>query len=189
MKIILGSSSKPRKEILEKMGYKFEVMSPDIDEKAVRTDDYYKLSHLVARAKTEALLAKISEPVLLITADQVVVCNGNLFEKPQTDEEAKMFLETYSKGFPAETVSAVIVTNTKTKKTFESVDVAKVFFNPIPSKIMDEYVKSKIPFSHAGGIKCESELLRPYIQKIEGTIDSVAGLPIKVLEELLVKAR
>lgn len=189
MKIILGFSSKSRREVLKQAGYIFEVINPDIDEKAIRTDDLYQLSLLVAKAKAAALLAKISEPALLITADQIVVCHGNLYEKPTSEDEARNFLNTYSAGHPAETVSALVVTNTETKKVFAGVEVAKVFFNPIPAGVIEEYIKAKTLFAHAGGFSPNHELVKPYIRRIEGTLDSVMGLPLKLLEELIAKAK
>lgn len=187
MKIILGSSSKNRKQVMEEIGYKFEIISPDIDEKAIRTKDYYKLSLLVAKAKTQALLSKIKTPAILITADQIVVCNGALYEKPQSDDEVRKFFDTYNVGNPAETVSALVVTNTETGKSAEGVDVAKVYFSPFPAELVESYIKSKLPFSHAGGFAHEDEFIKPYVKKTEGTRDSIMGMPIKLLEELIRK--
>ena len=80
MKIILGSQSAGRKKVLEGMGYEFETMSADIDERAIRLEDPVKLTLALAVAKSEALLPKIKndEGVILITSDQVVVCNGKI---------------------------------------------------------------------------------------------------------------
>ena len=57
--IILGSSSRWRKDILEKMGYEFTCMSPDIDEKAIRHEDPKEMTLMIARAKGKALLDKV----------------------------------------------------------------------------------------------------------------------------------
>ena len=110
-KIILGSSSPARKNVLEKLGYTFEIMAADIDERAIRDADPRKLTSKLANAKALALLEKIKFPALLITADQVVNCNGVIREKPETPQEARDFLKSYEK-FPAETVNTVVVTDT-----------------------------------------------------------------------------
>ena len=189
MKIILGSSSKYRRAVLEKNGYTFEVMSPDIDEKAIRTDDYYQLPLLLARAKGEALIPRVSEPSLVITSDQVVVCNGNLHEKPANPEEAKLFLERYGQGHPAETVSAVVVTNTANGKKAEGVDIAKTFYNFVPAEAIAEFIKNGDPYTKAGGFAIQSPILQPYMNRIEGTEDSIMGMPLKLLEELFTKVQ
>ena len=118
MKIILGSQSKGRRSVLESMGYEFEVMSSDIDEKAIRFDDPSVLTLALANAKADALLARIHEPAILITADQVVAWNGTIREKAKDENEAREYLRSYA-AHPAETVAAVVVVNTATKKRQE----------------------------------------------------------------------
>src|SRR5688500_1249444 len=95
MKLILGSKSHGRKTVLERVGYEFEVMAADIDEKLIRSDDLELLPMLLARAKAEALLKKINEPVILVTADQVVIYKGELREKPESEEQAREYLASY----------------------------------------------------------------------------------------------
>ena len=73
MKIILGSQSKNRQKILRESGFVFDIMPSNIDEKAVRLHDPKDLVLTLARAKAEALLPKIKEPVLLITSDFVTI--------------------------------------------------------------------------------------------------------------------
>ena len=89
MKLILGSSSKYRKNILEKAGYVFDVLVPDIDEKLIKVNDPYQRPLFVARAKAEILISKIKEPALLITSDVIAVCDGKVREKPNSKNVAK----------------------------------------------------------------------------------------------------
>lgn len=185
MKIILGSSSKYRRAVLESNGYTFEVMSPDIDEKTIRTQDYYQLPLLLARAKAKALVPRISEEALVITADQVVVCNGDLHEKPKDAEEARDFLKKYGNRYPAETVSALVVTNTKNGKRGEGVDIAKTYYNFIPDAAIEEFVEKGDPYSKAGGFAIQSPILQPYQDRIEGAEDSIMGMPLELLEKLI----
>ena len=56
MKLILGSASPRRKKILQGMGYKFDVIVPDIDEKAIRDPDPEKLVLKLANAEADALI-------------------------------------------------------------------------------------------------------------------------------------
>jgi septum formation protein len=187
MKIILGSSSKYRRAVLEKNGYTVDTMSPDIDEKAIRTDDYYQLPLLLARAKREALLPRVSEDALVITTDIVVVCNGNLHEKPVNEDEVKLFLGRYSQGYPAELVSAVTVTNTMNGKQADGVEIAKVYYNFIPAAAADEFIKNGDPYTKAGGFAIQSPILQPYMNRIEGAEDCVYGMPLKLLNDLIAK--
>lgn len=115
MNIILGSSSRFRQEMLSQMGYQFSIVSPDIDEKAIRDADPHKLVMAIALAKAEAILSKIQEPVIVITADQVVTFKGEIREKPTSEKEARNFLSSYGES-PIETINAVVVTNSKTNR-------------------------------------------------------------------------
>ncbi|MBN1684534.1 MAG: Maf family protein [Gammaproteobacteria bacterium] len=188
MKLILGSASKGRREVLEKAGYDFEVMSADIDEKSIRFDDPKKLVLALANAKLAALLPKIKEPAIVITSDQVVFCHGQIFEKPTSLEEAKNFLD-YFVQYPAQTFTSVVVKNTQTGKKVEGVDVCTVRLKPISKKMLEDLIREGKFFSYhyAGGFQIETSdnQLNPYVEKLEGSIDSVKGLPLNLLKKLL----
>ena len=185
MKLVLGSASKYRKAILESVGYQFDVAPPDIDEHSIRSDDYYELPLLLARAKADALVDKFSADVVIITADQVVVCNRALYEKPRDEQVAKAYLAEYGRGHPAETVSALVVTNTRTGVRAEGVDIARVYYHAIPDAVVDEFVRRGDPYSKAGGFEIQSAILRPYLKAVEGTEDSVMGMPLELLDRLI----
>jgi|SRR3989338_246003 len=184
MRIILGSQSKNRADILQEAGFEFDVLPPNIDEKAIRSSDPKKLPALLARAKTDALLPKISGEALLITSDQVVSFEGQIREKPETEAEARKFLETGHES-ANETYTAVEVTNTSTGKRASGLDIARVFFKKIPPAVINDFISSGEPFSHAGGFAAESPLLAPYIVGVEGEMDSILGLPMNLTRALI----
>lgn len=170
------------------MGYDFSVMDPNIDEKSIRDNDPQQLVLKLALAKAEALLPKISTPALLITADQIVKCNHTILEKPRDFTEACDFLRLHS-IYPAETISAIVVTNTQTKKQESGISIARVFFRPIPENMISIIANQDYVLHCAGGFSLDDPLLKNYIAKIEGTEDSVTGLPIELTQELLTKAK
>ena len=177
-KIILGSASPARKKILQEMGYEFEVMPSGIDEKAIRSDDPKELVVMLAYAKAEALLLKIQDPVILITSDQVVVCNGAIREKPETEAKARQYLRSLA-PCPVETVTAVVVTNTDVKKHCEGADMAKVIFSEIPAETIERYIQSGEAFTHAGGFDIANPQFMPYVKEIQGEYESILGLDRK----------
>lgn len=187
MRIILGSASKQRKRILERWGYDFEVMTADIDEKAIRFDDPRKLTMALARAKTEALLPRIKEPALLITADQVVMCNGEILEKPENPEQARRFLKGYA-HYPAQPVNAVVVTNTETGVQRGENDENTVYFRSFPDHVIEQLIAEGNIFRQAGAFSLEDSLVAPYVERIEGTLESVEGLPKEMTERLMKEA-
>lgn len=182
--IILGSKSIGRKKMLEEMGIEFTVLNPDIDEKAIRFDDPKELVLALARAKADALKQKISEPAILITSDQVVICNGAIREKPENEKEAREFLESYS-ALPVETITAVVATNLQTGKRAEAVDVARVFFYPFSESEIRDFISEGGVFHLAGGFTIDGERWARHVKKIEGTRDSVIGLPKKITKRLI----
>lgn len=186
MNIILGSGSENRKLILERMGYTFSVMRSDIDEGAIRSDDLYELPLLLARAKAEALLPRITEPSILITADQVVLWNGELREKPRTADEARRFLRTYSGSeHPAESVNGIVVLNTKTGERREGHDTSRAYFKKIPEAVIERIVESGKVYHWAGGYNAGHEFFKPYLGRIEGTLESLMGLPVRLTKSLI----
>jgi len=186
MKIILGSKSPDRKKILTKMGYKFSVMNPNIDEKSIRHKNPKKLALNLAFAKAASLLPKIKTPAILITSDEIVVCNNKILEKPKDKNEAQKFLKLYAK-FPAKTITAVVATNTTNKKQRSGLDIASVWFAPIPKDTIKKIAAKESTLRWAGGFSIDTPLLKKYVLKIKGTKESIAGLPIKLTKKLIEK--
>jgi septum formation protein len=184
MKIILGSQSKGRQYVLKQAGYDFEVMPADIDEKQIRSTNYEELPLLIAREKAKKLMESISEEVILITSDQIVVCDGELREKPENEEEAFRFLKSYGE-FPARTIAGVVVTNTRTKKSAEGLDMTTTYFKPIPDEAIKQMIQEDLVMHGAGAFIFQDPLLQPYIDHYQGAIDSIIGLPLQLTERLI----
>jgi len=207
---------------MSEMGYHFSTLSPDIDEKAIRHPNPYLLPTLVARAKADALVKRVNIPALIITADQVVLAprpatsaaaaassapsesagdgaerhdpdTVEMREKPESLEQARHFIETYS-GRWIQTVSAVVVHNTVTGARVDGVDLATVHFSDIPPSTIDSLLQppadgsSELPIiMHcAGAVQVENHLLEPLITHKSTTNDSIFGLPKQLLAKLLV---
>jgi septum formation protein len=184
MKIILGSGSKGRREVLEGAGYVFDVMTANIDEQKIYYENPEKLALALAHAKADVILSKINEPAFLITADQVVVCDGIIRGKPKDENEAREFIRCYAMH-PMETISSVVVTNTETKKRAEGVDIARVYFKPIPENVIEQAIAIGRILHCAGAMRCEDKPFSNYIERFEGTKDSTSGLPLKILQRCM----
>lgn len=170
--------------MLEEMGIEFEVMPADIDEKAIRHDDPKELVLGIANAKADFLLPKITEPAILITGDAIVLCAKKVLEKPKTKQEVRDFLQGY-KNYPAQTITAVVVTNTSTGKRAEVIDTSKVYFNNFSETEIDAIINDGQVFDLSGGFTIEGSLWEKHVDKIEGTRDSVIGLPKDITERLI----
>jgi septum formation protein len=183
--LILGSSSPFRALELTSAGYAFTVLAADIDEKLVRHDDLRKLPLLVAEAKAKALLPKITEPSLLITADVVVVANGELREKPTDELQARTWLASYAKGIPAIIYTGLVVTNTQTGKQASGIDECPVHWNHIPEEAMEKIIADGTIFQTAGGFT--NEIAVAFGKQPLASGDRRRGIPLYLFEDLVSK--
>ena len=197
LKIILGSSSVNRKELLQNFFDDITIISPDIDEKKIRCDDIINLPLLIAKAKTEEVIKKLNDVELiaklsnensfslLITSDQISVFDNQVREKPKDKEEAINFLKSYSSK-SVETISSIIVTNLNNGKQEHTTVKGLVKWNIIPDQIIEKVVKKGKIFNACGGFCIEDEDLKNCINEIEGGEDNIRGLHIKSLLHCIV---
>lgn len=184
MKIILGSASSRRKKILKNLGLDFEVRVANIDEKIIRHDDARMLPLLVAKAKALAILPTLTEAAVLITCDTVVIYNGILREKPETERQARDFLSSYGDK-PIEVICGLYVTNTATGKSAGEIDSAKVYFHKLSPEAIDNIINFAPIFEWSGAFHADHPTVKPHIAYIEGEESTVMGLPILLLKKLM----
>ena len=101
--------------------------------------------------------------------------------------QARAFIAGYSRA-PAATVGSVVVRNMGTGKQVEAVDTARIHFQPIPEEVVAQLVEEGLVFRCAGGLMIEHPLVEPLITRIEGTPDSVMGLPKALVLQGLLQA-
>ena len=125
---------------------------------------------------------------LLITCDQVVVHEGAIREKPESEAQARLFVRSYGDA-PATTVGAVAVTDVLTGERFGPiVDRCSVFFNPIPDDVVDALIAEGTCLHCAGGLMVEHPKMISLTKKTEGSTDALMGLSKASVGELLLRA-
>lgn len=189
------------------MGINFHIVVRPIDEKSLGERESGKPEALVlhlAEAKMDHLVNEIlagrcdndlpdssRKEWIVLTGDQVVTCNGAILEKPESGEEAKSFVSMYPRH-PPSTVGSVVLMHLPSGIKVSGVDKATIHFKNIPNEgLVDKLLEEDAPvLSCAGGLMIEHELVKSYIERIDGTEDSVMGLSknlvLKLLEELSV---
>lgn len=182
--LVLGSSSPFRQKVLHDAGVFFSTMSPDIDENAISFDDPELLARAVAEAKMDALEHRLTEPSIAISADQVVAVAGTIRGKPPTRERAREYLVSYRHHY-AETISAIVVANTATGRRAVGVDRARIFIQPLDDETIEQILDEGTVFHCAGGFAIDHPLMAPFVDRIEGTTDSVIGMPLELTERLI----
>jgi septum formation protein len=183
-KIILGSSSPRRKKIMEDVGFDFEIVTADIDEEAIRTGDYKQLPLLIARGKMEAVKKKVQGDCIIVCADTIVVCNGELREKPKSDEQMREWLESYAK-YPFVVYTGIVVSNTKTGATHETIETGTIVLKPLPEELIQQLLKRDDFKSGSGAIIFDDPILHPYIKEYTNDKDILMGLSTRVVRNFI----
>jgi septum formation protein len=185
-KIILASISPRRKELLLKTGLTFDVVPTSYEEDmslSLKPEDLVKY---LSKGKTFSL-ADSYKDALIIGADTIVVYDGKILGKPHTPEGSVQMLNLL-KGKEHSVFTGFTVLDTKDKKYISKVVETKIFFNDLSCKEIEDYVKTGEPLDKAGGYHIQG-MGRKFINKFEGSEDSVAGLPVKELMEVLKEFR
>lgn len=186
--LILASSSPRRKDFITKLGLNFQIVKPDADESVLvgeSASDYVKR---MANEKANIVAALHSNDIVL-AADTIVVCDNRILGKPVNREDAKNILRLLS-GRTHEVMTAVCII--KGDEEIEIFEVTKVTFAPLTEELIDTYVASGECDDKSGAYAVQG-IGAMLIQKVEGSVSSVVGLPICqvrcALEKLGLKAR
>ena len=188
-RIILGSSSNNRRSLIKQLFQHVDLLSPDINEKAIRSEDPYQLPILIAKAKADALISRnlISAetlPVVLITSDQIALYKDEIREKPIDRDEAKCFLESYSNS-SVSTVCGVVATHLPSMRQAVDTSVSSVFFGNISSEEIDRIINRGVVFTACGGFDIKDEDMSKSITRLEGSEDCIMGMPLTVTKRLV----
>lgn len=190
--IILGSGSFTRKQILSEAGVSYTVVKADIDERGIGNrdsgDNAHELVLLLANAKADAILRRIGtddnmKGKVLLTADQVVVCDNKILEKPITEEITRSYIKMYG-SHPCSTVGSIVLTDISSGKRVSGVDSATILFDEIPQTVVNDLIAEGTVMQCAGGLMIEHPLVKKYIKRIDGSIDSVMGLSLNLYYDL-----
>jgi septum formation protein len=186
MKIILGSSSPFRREVMEESGIPFEVVTPDIDEKKIRALDHMHIPVILSFAKAQAVAKKVKEPAIIIACDQIVICDGNILEKPESADEIRSWYKLYA-DYPVSYINGITVYNTETKACLTAQEVAISNFSPIPDSFVEEQISKGIVFNCAGAI--DNNVADTYSSIIQGSRQSMIGLPLDFIMAMIEKIK
>ena len=183
-KIILGSASPRRQELLKSLGIDFEIRVSDLKEKYPKNLKKKEISEFLATQKSEHLSKMLKGEELLITADTIVVKGDRVLNKPKDKLEAKEMLE-YLSGDEHLVITSVCLRDQQNQVVFSS--VTKVFFKSLSAAEIDFYVKEYKPFDKAGAYGIQEWIGLVGIEKIEGSYFNVVGLPISKLYQNLIQ--
>jgi septum formation protein len=151
--IILASSSRYRRELLDRLGLPFETFSPDVDEEALPSEPPRETAIRLARAKAEAG-AKRYPSAWIIGSDQVADLDGKPIGKPGTHENARRQLRDVS-GHAVLFHTALCVWNARLERRHERLVTTEVAFRRLTDAEIDRYLEREHALDCAGSAKSE----------------------------------
>ncbi len=178
-KILLGSQSPRRKELLKKLDLKFKTVKIDFEEQIIEGFPPYELPEFLALQKSLAY-GKLKKDELLITADTIVVLEGIILGKPKNKTQAKKMLKNLS-GRKHEVITGVSLRCKNKMLTFS--DLSEVTFKKLSEKEINYYVNKYKPFDKAGAYGIQEWIGLVGIKKIKGSFYNIMGFPTQKFME------
>ena len=184
-KIVLGSNSPRRRELLAGLDIDFEVqVIPGIDESFPDTLPAVDVPVYIARKKAEAYIPSMPADELLITADTIVWTFGEILGKPKDREDAIAMLRKVS-GRVHEVITGVCITTKE--KTISFSASSAVSFARLDEEEIVYYVDKYRPFDKAGSYGIQEWIGYVAVEAINGSFYNVMGLPVRLLYQELKK--
>ena len=190
MKICLASTSPRRRDLLRRLGVRFQVMTPVASEKPGAVGlkaGSAPARYAVAYAKAKAL--SVAERIgagLIIGVDTVVVCGRQILGKPRSRAEARKMLNMLS-GRTHSVVSGVAVVRMPEREVFTASENTEVSFRKLGADEIERYIAGPEPYDKAGayGIQEQAGI---FVSRVSGCLLNVIGLPVPLLLDLLRKS-
>ncbi len=182
MKLILGSKSPRRQELLQGMGFEFEIRTKDTNEDYDPSLNPRIVPEFLANLKADALIPTLNKDEVLITSDTIVLIDDSILGKPTDEDDAFQMLQQLS-GKKHEVITAVQLTSLDKKKHFSV--VTEVYFRELSSNEIRFYIENYRPFDKAGAYGIQEWIGFVAVEKLNGSYFNVVGLPTAELYQAI----
>jgi septum formation protein len=184
--IILASASPRRKQLLSDAGYQIKVVPPTIDESAFASEriEPCEYAERLALAKAKNVAGDFPES-LVIGADTLVDFKGEIIGKPANAEEAEQITRKLF-GAVHKVITGLAIVKISDSIEFVSSDITVVY----PRKMSDEQISSHIKggtWQGKAGAYAIQETGDEFVEKIQGSLTNVMGMPMELLQKMLKK--
>lgn len=184
-KIILGSNSPRRKELLAGLDIDFTVdTGNNFEEVYDPSTPIERIPEVLSEGKSYGFHREIADNEILITSDTLVMCGDRVMGKPHSREEAIDMLQALS-GRGHKVITAITLRDTKSCAT--SSDTAIVYFKDLSNSEIEYYVDNYKPYDKAGAYGIQEWIGYAGIGKIEGSYFTIMGLPVHLVYQELSK--
>ena len=184
-KITLGSQSPRRRELLSGLDIDFTI-EPNKDESESFTDDMVQeeVPEFLARHKSDTFHRELLDNEILITADTLVFCNGEIIGKPSDRNDAYNIIKKLS-GNTHRVITGVALRSKGCYKSFSA--ITDVTFNELSDEEIYYYIDKYQPYDKAGAYGVQEWIGYVGINSINGSFYNVMGLPVQRLYTELAK--
>lgn len=175
LQLLLASKSPRRQQLLQEMGFSFQLVHQDIEETYPSDLAANNIAAYLAEQKAQAVKAVLKYPSeVILTADTTVVKDGISYEKPVDTADARRILKALSGG-RHQVITAVCLLGQLRQVTIS--DSCQVYLEELSDQEIDYYIEQHQPFDKAGAYAIQEWIGLNKISKIEGSFFTVVGLP------------
>ena len=183
-RLVLGSTSPYRRELLARLGLPFDVASPEVDEHPLPAETPLQTALRLATLKARAVAARCPDDAVVIGSDQVADLDGMILGKPGDHARAKAQLQ-IMRGQTVRFHTAVCVKRVTTGFEQAQVNTVSVRFRALSDEAIDTYLRLEQPYDCAGSAKCEG-LGIVLLERIDSDDPTaLVGLPLILTTGLL----
>ena len=182
--LILASASPRRRQLLTEAGYEFAIVKPDVDESTFPTDgvNACRYARELALAKANNVASKYPAS-LVIGADTVVDFDGQIIGKPADGRDARRITEKlFSK--PHKVITGVAIVRHADETELVESDTTTVYPRKMTREQISEHIEGGSWQDKAGAYAIQ-ETGDEFVERIEGSLTNVMGLPMELLKSLL----
>ena len=176
MKIVLASSSITRREIMDKLKIKYDIVTSDVEEKSSKEDPREYVKEL-SKNKAESVAKKVSNKnSIIVAADSIIYKDGKKYEKPKSIDEVKKNLKELS-GTKNQGITGVTIIDKSNGKTKTFACVTDVYFREISDDDIEWYVSHEENLLKKAGYSLEG-IMSLFLERLDGDYYNVLGLPL-----------
>ena len=179
-RLILASGSPRRRELLARMGYRFEILVPDVDEHV--EGPAREVVGILSLRKARAAAAQLSDGIV-IASDTLVSLNGEALGKPADAQDARRMLLELS-GNTHEVFTGVALIDAASGRTLSRVVRTGVRFRDLSDEETCAYIRTGEPMDKAGAYAIQGGA-HGFVEALDGSYENVIGFPVEDVRELL----
>jgi septum formation protein len=180
--VILASASPRRKQLLAEAGYEFRVVPPEIDESAFEGTEACKYAEQLALAKARDVAGEFPD-CLVIGADTVVDFQGEIIGKAANEKEAEVITRKLFSA-PHKVITGVAIVRMADGVEIVESETTTIYPKVLTDKQIAEHIKGGTWRNKAGAYAIQ-EGGDAFIERIEGSLTNVMGLPMELLGRMM----